>query len=643
MASNTPINISNLDFDTIKESLKTYLKSQDQFRDYDFEGSGLSVLLDILAYNTHQQAYYANMVANETFIDSALLKSNVVSIAKHLDYTPKSYKSSVAYVDVEYYNVSTTDQTAINNGNFYLSAGSRFLANSGSRIFSFVATDDTQVKKINSKYYAKNVEIKEGSYKSISYVFNDNTSTNQKFVLPDINIDTDSITVRVTSSLEDNTGINDLWTVVTDLNKLNSASKVFFLQQNGDLNYEIYFGDDILGQKPSNGNVIIVNYRICSGSIANGLGKNEVSGSPTFTFLEYANSNTSLVLDSNGDVTPTFGGSESEEIASIKYYAPRNYQAQERAVTAEDYRTLLAREYGEQAESVYVWGGEDNDPPIYGKVFISIKPKNAEKLSQLQKLAIAKNILKQRNLVSIIPEVIDPDYLYLILDINIKYDSSKTNLTSDSLSSKLKTLIYTYASDNIGKFDSDFVYSLFTSYINDVYNPPVISSSIDLQLQKKLTPNLESITTYSVSFDNELYHPIDGYDSILSSTSFGYQDSTSTETTPPNVDAYLDDDGNGIVRIYKLVGGEKIYLNKSIGTINYTTGKINLTNFAPQYLANPEDTDIILTVIPREKDIASRRNQILIVSEENITVTSTPLTLRYDPYKASGSSFIGNN
>lgn len=638
MANQSPIDISSLDFDQIKDSLKTYLKSQDTFKDYDFDGSAMTILLNILAYNTHYQAYYANMIANESFIDSALLKSSLVSIAKHLDYIPRSYKSAVAYVDVEYYNLTDSDKALVVSGNYYLASGSKFIATNGSQNFTFLATTDVQVKKVDSKYVAQNVELKEGSIKTTSYIFDSNTSSSQKFLIPDLNVDVDSILVRILNSLQDNTGSNVLWTKVSDLNKLNSESNVYFLQQNGDLNYEIYFGDDILGKSPKNGNIILITYRVCSGTAANDLGKNETSTNKTFRFLEYANSTVSLVEDSDGSPSPTFGGSDSETKESIRYYAPRNYQAQERAVTGEDYIVLLSRDYGEQAESIYVWGGEDNDPPIYGKVFVSIKPKNAEKLSETQKLSIAKNILKQKNIVSIIPEIVDPDYLYLVLDVIIKYDTSKTTLSADSLSQNVKSLLKSYADDNVGKFDRDFIYSAFTSYINTAYNPPVISSSITLNLQKKLTPNFSAITTYTVNFDNSLYHPIDGYNSILSSTSFGYQDSTGTD-----VDAYLDDDGSGNVRIYKLVGGEKIYISETAGTIDYDTGKIILVNFAPQYLTDPTATDIILTAKPNSLDISSRRNQILLITEENITVTSSPVSYRYDPYKASGSSFIGNN
>ena len=626
----TNLKIDALDFDNIKDNLKTYLKSQEQFKDYDFEGSGMNILMDVLAYNTHYQSYYANMVANETFLDSALLLPSVVSIAKHLNYVPKSYRSAVAYVDVEYLNVTSDTTRSVQNGTEFIVAGDRFVGSLGSQNYVFNATRNHQVQREGNRYFARNVEIKEGFTKTITYVYDTNSNIDQKFLIPEINVDTTSFEVRVSQSSIDTSGIETLWTQVSDVNNLNSDSTVYFLQFNASNQYEIYFGDGVIGKKPTAGNVITILYRTCSGSLANGVGLNDNSTTRSFRYAERVSSQTTLLTGSDGRAAASFGGSEQESIQSIKYYAPRNYQAQERAVTAEDYRTILSRSYGEQADSVFVWGGEDNDPPVYGKVFVSIKPKNAVRLTQLQKLAIAKNILKEKNLVSIIPEVVDPDYLYLMLTVTAKYNSAKTTLSQETLQQNIKNLIYVYGSDNIGKFDRDFNESTFVSHVNTNYNPPVTSCSIDLQLKKSFEPNLSTITNYTVNFDNELYHPIDGYTPILSSSQFGYQDSTSSLETPPNVDAYIDDDGNGNVRIYKIVNGAKIYLNQTAGTINYTTGKITLTNFAPQYL-NPEtQTSISFTVIPKNSDVSSRRNQILILNYEDITVNAVPQTIRRD-------------
>lgn len=639
----TDLKINALDFDDIKENLKIYLRSQSQFKDYEFEGAGLNILLDILAYNTHYQGYYANMVANETFLDSALFKPSVVSLAKHINYLPKSYRSAVAYVDVEYLNLNQNTINSIVAGTEFISAGNRFAAAYGSQTFLFSAVTNTQIELENGRYFARNVEIREGYDKTITYVYDTNSNVDQKFIIPEINVDTSSVQVRVSQSVTNSSGIENLWTVVTDINTVDSESEVYFLQLNGSNQYEIYFGDGIVGKNLQNGNVISIFYRVCNGSAANGIGANDSSTLRSFRYLERVASTTSLILGADNKYATSFGGSESETIQSIKYYAPRNYQAQQRAVTTDDYRVLLSNEYGEQAESVFVWGGEDNDPPIYGKVFVSIKPKNAKILTQLQKLAIAKNILKAKNIVSITPEIVDPDYLYLIMNINVKYNISKTVLSQETLEENIKNLIYLYGTENIGKFDRDFNESQFVSHVNTNYNPPVVSCNIDLKLKKKFEPNLLNITNYVINFDNELYHPIDGYSPILESSIFGYQDATSTNIPKPNVDAYFDDDGYGKVRIYKLVAGSKVYINQNAGTIDYVTGKVELKNFVAQYLNPQTQVDITLTVVPKYNDIASRRNQILLLSSEDITVGASQQIYRYDPYQSSGSPFTATN
>lgn len=638
MATNNPnLNIDSIDFDSIKSNLKKYLQSQDQFKDYDFEGSGMSVILDVLSYNTHYGSFYANMVANETFLDSAVNYQSVVSIAKHLNYTPKSYRSSVAYLNVELLNRTASQISSIQNGSVFINAGDRFITNTGNRFYVYTATKSVPVVKEGDSYIAKNVEVKEGGIKTITYVYDSvNQNSDQKFIIPEFNVDTTSIGVRVSNSILDSSGIEDLWLQNTDLTLATPESKIFFLQQNYENEYEIYFGDGILGKKPENGNVISITYRVSSGSISNGIGLGDSRSTPVFRYLEDSKSLSTLVLDTNGKPTVTFGGSDPESIDSIKYYAPRNYQSQERAVTPDDYRTVLSREYSEQAESVFVWGGEDSDPPVYGKVFVSIKPKNAERLTQVEKLSIAKNILKSKNVVSIIPEIIDPDYLYLIFNVTAKYDQSKTTLTQVALSQNIKNLLSLYTDSTLGKFNQDFVYSSFISYINDAFNPPVTSNSIDLKLKKKLSPNLSTISSYVVNFDNALYHPVDGYSSILTSTVFGYQDSTDTSTVKPNVDAYLDDDGRGNVRIYKILNDSKVYLNNSIGTIDYNTGKVTLVNFIPQYLKE-DNTTIDITVIPSKPDVLARRNQILLLESDDITVSAIPNSFSGS---SSGVSFV---
>ena len=630
------LTVTGLDFDDIKESLKTYLKSQDQFRDYDFEGSGMSILLDVLAYNTYYQTFYANMVANETFLDSCKIPESAISIAKHLDYIPKSYRSAITYVDVELTGLSDETEASIRNGSsYYIVQGSQFSAkNADGRTLFFQTVKDNKVVYSSGKYITTAIEIKEGLYKTTTYVVNNQDAT-QRFSIPEYNVDTTTIEVRVQKSLSDSTDAVRLWTEVTDLNKLANDSYVYFLQYR-DGRFEIYFGDGIVGKKPETGNVVTIKYIVTNGAAGNNIGKNESAITPTFTYLNDSNSVVSINTDTDGNYIYTYGGSELETIESIKYYAPRNYQAQERAVTSEDYRTLLARQYGEQAESVYVWGGEDNDPPIYGKVFISIKPINAKKFTASEKLAIARNILKERNLVSITPEIIDPDYLYILVTSEVLYDPKKTSLSITSMENLVKEGILEYNDTYLEKFDRNLRYSRFSSTI-DSLDDSILSNITTFRLQKRIEPSLGVISSYSINFDNALFHPVDGYSSILTSNAFSYYDGTTFQ----NQVCYLDDDGYGRIRIYRLVNQSKVYVN-NIGTIDYDTGKITLTSFNPVSIVNADEYELIITVTPNKSDIYSRRNLILIIDSDLVSVTATPETLRYDPYDASASSFPYN-
>ena len=638
MATNrSNLNVTGLDFDTIKESLKSYLQSQDQFRDYDFEGSGLNILLDVLAYNTHYQAFYANMVANETFLDSCKIPESAISIAKHLDYVPKSYRAAITYVDLELLGLEDDVKLSIRNGNaYYVLQGSQFTAKSpNGRTLTFIATKDTAVVYDNGSYVAKEIEIKEGTYKTVSYVVNTSDAT-QRFVLPDYNADTTTIEVRVQKSLADTTDATRLWQQVTDLNKLSSDSYVYFLQYRDGV-FEVYFGDGIVGKEPESGNVVTIKYLTTYGPEGNDIGKNESVNSPTFTYLGESDSLVTINTDTDGVYISTYGGSELETIESIKYYAPRNYQAQERAVTAEDYRTLLARQYGEQAESVFVWGGEDNDPPIYGKVFVSIKPVNAKKFTQSEKLAIARTILKERNLVSITPEIVDPDYLYILITSEVLYDPKKTSLSRTSLENVIKSGIQSFNDSYLEKFDRNFRYSRFTTEIDNM-DDCVLSNITTLRLQKKFEPALGIISSYNINFDNAIYHPVDGYTSVVTSNGFYYYDSVTSQ----NQLCFLDDDGYGVLRVYRLVDQSKVYVNSSIGTVEYSTGKITLSSFNPVSISNADESEISLTVIPNKSDLYSRRNTILMIDSDNIAVTATAETLRYDPYDASAASFPYN-
>jgi len=622
--SNTNLRIDGLDFDAIKSNLKDYLRSQQQFKDFDFEGSGMNIILDLLAYNTHYQSFYANMVANEAFLDSSVLRSSTVSLAKQLGYTPRSVKASKIFLNVSFnssliINTASGDtvEARVRKGNAFINRGDIFRASlPGNRFFNFIALDDYKIELVSGVPVARNVKVYEGTLRNYTFVVNSFDPT-QKFVLPSSNIDVDTLRVRVQKSTTDTTGLIDIWSKATDINGLNSDSLVYFLQETEEGNFEIYFGDGVVGKALENGNVISLEYLLTNGELANNC--------KTFTYVAgvlspYTASVTSI-LDPDGNGTVSYGGTLPESIESIKYYAPRNYQAQERAVTVEDYKTILVKEFSEGIDSFFVWGGEENDPPQYGKVFISIKPKNGSKIGILEKLAIQKSVLGKRNLVTIQPEIVDPDYIYLELDTLSSYDPSKTNLSPDGLSSQIQTTVEAFETANLDKFGRNFKSSKLVSTV-DNSNKSITGTTLTLRLQKRIEPFLSKPSPYTIKFGNSLLHPIDGFTPILSSTPFGYQDSTSTAVIKPVVDAFLDDDGYGNVRIYKIEGTTKVYINSKIGKINYTTGVVTLNNFNPQYIEPRTDSEIRLTVRPQRMDIQSLRNQIIVLdySKSNFIV-----------------------
>lgn len=631
--SNTNLRIDGLDFDAIKSNLKTYLRSQDQFKDFDFEGSGMNIILDLLAYNTHYQAFYANMVANEAFLDSSALRSSTVSIAKQLGYTPRSVKASKIFLDVKFGTQTATNTNAetvedrVRKGNAFINRGDIFRATlPGNRFFNFVVLDDYKVDMIGGIPMVKNVKAYEGTLRTYTFVVNSFDPT-QKFILPSNSVDVDTLRVRIQKSVTDTTGLINIWNKATDVNGLNSDSLVYFLQETEDGNFEIYFGDGIVGKALENGNVVSVEYLLTNGELANNcrtfsyvsgvlapyVQKVDSTGSPSY--------GVSTISDPDGNPTVSYGGTLPESIESIKYYAPRNYQAQERAVTVEDYKTILVKEFSEGIDSFFVWGGEENDPPQYGKVFISIKPKNGNKIGILEKLAIQKSVLGKRNLVTIQPEIVDPDYIYLEIDSLSAYDPSRTNLSPAGLAAQIKLTVESFETANLDKFGRNFKASRLSSLI-DNSNKSIAGTNISVRLQKRIEPFLGKPSPYTIRFNNPLLHPIDGFTPIVSSSAFGYQDQTNAAAVKPIVDAYLDDDGYGNIRIYKIEGTTKVYINTKIGKINYNTGIITLNNFNPQYIEPRTDSEIKITVIPQKSDIQSLRNQIIVLdySKSNFNV-----------------------
>ena len=631
--------LDNLDFDTIKSNLKSFLKSQDKFKDYDFEGSGMNILLDLLAYNTHYQAFYANMVANESFIDSAVKRDSVVSLAKHLGYTPRSYRASTATVDLVWSAPSTTSntfeifKTSVARGEVFINRGEAFVANGSGSVFTFLPMQNYKVTIEGNNCVCRGVEIKEGRLQTFTYVVN-SADTAQRFIIPETQIDTSTLSIKVTKSVKDTTGIVDIWSLATEINSVDASSNVYFLQQAEDGKYEILFGDGIVGRKPSDGNAIIIEYLITRADDANGVSVFRYSGNISGSGVTPS---VKVVTNESGTPQSSYGGSQPEDIESIRYYAPRNYQSQERTVTAEDYKTILTRDYT-TADSILVWGGEEGDPPQYGKVFVSIKPQNATKLSTLEKLSIQNTILQRKNILGITPEVVDPDYTYLVLNMTVRYDPTLTGLSASDLENLLSTTVDAYMTERLGKFGLNFRFSKFVTYMDGI-NQSITSTDANIRLQKRFEPVVGKSGVYTIkfNFDNEVYHPIDGYPAVLSSSAFGYLDTDGVT----EVDAYMEDDGYGNIRIYKLVGSDKVTLVERAGTMSYMDGTISLIDFNPTYIVPASSTEIALTVVPLNKDIFTRRNQILLVDKENSKIVVVPDSFRTERQQTS-SAFPSN-
>ncbi len=618
--------VTQLDFDGIKASLKEYLRGQSTFTDYDFEGSGLSVLLDLLAYNTHQIAFMNNMVARETFIDSAVTRQAVVGIAKQLGYTTRSIAASTAVVNVDF-GLTAPDRV-------YVQVGDTFTATSGGNTFQFTALENFPIVRnaTTLRYEAQNVRLWEGSLQFFSYLYDSSQGARdtQKFEIPNTNADTRTLKVRVQKSKTDSEGLEDLWERATNVVLVNSESKVYYLQENSQGRYEVYFGDNLAGKGLENGNLIVLQYLVTNGKDANGVGRRDSLSTPTF---EYDADVEAVVTVSS----PASGGDDQESIESIRYYAPLAYQAQLRAVTAEDYRAIIAREYG-NVESVMVWGGEDSDPPQYGKVFVSLKPTSGANISDSEKLAIRNQILANKNLVSITPEIVDPDYLYLGFQTTVYYDPSKTIQNASGIENLVYNEILRYADEELDKFDRNFRYSKFAASIDDL-SPAIKSNISQITLTKRFEPALGSRSSYKIKFLNSIFHPQDGYPPVVTSSGFGYTD----PDDGASYDCFFDDDGSGNLRIYRILDQAKKIVVSSAGTVDYTTGEIEITNFVPAYIVPPFITDIAITVVPNSSDIESKRNQILTIDQDTLTtainVTAVEETTRQNPYQTSGLPF----
>lgn len=616
------LNITELDFDQIKNSLKRYLNNQEEFSDYDFESSGLSILLDILSYNTHYNAFYLNMLANELFIDTATIRDSVVSLAKGLGYTPRSVTGAKATVNITF---TPNDLGGVDDGVqsdqarlgslVTLPKGSVFTSELENRTYSFVTRNSYVAAPVANTtggylqtdgvsvvpYVAQNVEIVEGIYVNTQFIYND--QINQRFILPNPNIDTETLTVVVTDIAGGTS--SEIYTKADNYADLLSDSTVYFLQEATDRRFEIYFGDNNVGKKPTDGSIIDVSYVISNEDAGNGatIFNSDPIKSPYYGI----NGSTKTYNPTTTTVQRAAGGGARESIDSIKFLAPLNYQAQNRMVTTSDYEVRLQSEYP-QLDAVHAWGGEDNVPPEYGKVFVSIKPKEGFVLSLTEKQRIITNILEPKNVIGIQPVIVDPDFMFLDLDVSVKWDSRRTSLTELTLKSGIVNEIISWGQENLEKFEEYFRYSALLRVI-DAYNEGIINNLTNVRVRKEVKPKVGSADTYIINFSNSINHPHTSHKGSVTSSTFTYAGTTSASLT----------DNNGILEIRgQLSSGENVLVSSNAGTVNYTTGQIVLNNFNPSSVNNGGILSIYIT--PLANDVVPFRNQLITIIESDLRV-----------------------
>jgi hypothetical protein len=474
------LNVTDLDFDTLKTNLKNFLKQQTEFSDYDFEGAGLNVLLDILAYNTHYNSYYLNMLANESFLDSAILRNSVVSHAKRFGYTPRSASAPIAKINFSVNSFSSTP------GSLTIPEGYVFLSNLiDSKSYNFITLEDTTVSKTGNNFVFSNLNIYEGQLAQYSFTHDDSSNPKQIFTLPDEGVDTSTIKVSVRQSSSNLT--STVYTLNTDALDVTANSNVFYIQEGQNNKYEVYFGDNVLGKKIPDGGIVTVKYLITNGEVSNKAN----SFIATATIDGFSNFTVNSVLSASG-------GSDRETVDQIKFAAPLQFTSQNRAVTKNDYIKLIQQKYP-QFEAVNVWGGEENVPPVFGKVFISAKPKRGFEVTDAEKEFVKEKIIKPISILTVTPEIVDVDYNYIKLICKAFYDPTKTISNTNTLKTSIQTAIENFCNVNLNTFNSVFKSSSLTSVIDNL-DSSVQSSVLEVFLTKKFRPDLINSNSYILDY-----------------------------------------------------------------------------------------------------------------------------------------------
>ena len=591
------VNITDLDFDDIASNLKEYLKGQSTLKDYNFEGSNISLLIDLLAYSSHVSAFNANMVASELFLDTAQIRKNVVSRAKEIGYTPTSATASMATIDLQVNNPLIGGEVPTS---LTLNRGHKFKTSYDGSVFPYVLLESKTISPLDGIFKFENLKLYQGTMNSDIFAYNGQIQ-NQRFALSEELVDTSSITVTIQST----GGGSSAWAKSEDISGVDKDSKVWYVQENDQGQFEVYFGDGVISAEPLDGDTITISYLVTN-SI-------HTEGANIFTMSDSIGGNSDVTLITK---TASSGGKDKEDIESIRFAASKFYTSQNRLVTVDDYKSKLQTLYP-GADSISVWGGEDNNPPQYGKIFIAIKPsQNVNKLTSSEK-TLLRDKMRRLNMLTVRPEIVDADVIEILVTCNFKFNPRATTKTASELETLVRAAIITHDSTYLSGFDSIFRHSVLATDIDNAESS-ILSNITTVKLRKTISPTLGQSKGYEIEFGdgNKFYNPHLGHNKHGGgiTTTTGFKVSGFTDTF------FFDDDGEGNLRRYSLSGSERVYADSQAGTVDYTNGKITVNGVNILETSNTDDT-IHFTVIPNSYDSVAYRSNLLDINTSLISVT----------------------
>ena len=591
------VNITDLDFDDIASNLKEYLKGQSTLKDYNFEGSNISLLIDLLAYSSHVSAFNANMVASELFLDTAQIRKNVVSRAKEIGYTPTSATASMATIDLQVNNPLIGGEVPTS---LTLNRGHKFKTSYDGSVFPYVLLESKTISPLDGIFKFENLKLYQGTMNSDIFAYNGQIQ-NQRFALSEELVDTSSITVTVQST----GGGSSAWAKSEDISGVDKDSKVWYVQENDQGLFEVYFGDGVISAEPLDGDTITISYLVTNAT--------HTEGANIFTMSDSIGGNSDVTIITK---TASSGGKDKEDIESIRFAASKFYTSQNRLVTVDDYKSKLQTLYP-GADSISVWGGEDNNPPQYGKIFIAIKPsQNVNKLTSSEK-TLLRDKMRRLNMLTVRPEIVDADVIEILVTCNFKFNPRATTKTASELETLVRAAIITHDSTYLSGFDSIFRHSVLATDIDNAESS-ILSNITTVKLRKTVSPTLGQSKGYEIEFGdgNKFYNPHLGHNKHGGgiTTTTGFKVSGFTDTF------FFDDDGEGNLRRYSLSGSERVYADSQAGTVDYTNGKITVNGINILETSNTDDT-IHFTVIPNSYDSVAYRSNLLDINTSLISVT----------------------